>query len=98
MLDLKAFNAYLDSLSLIQSAAIFHILISILIIMLLYNIFSVFFGNEIINYFNLDKKYPKLHKFFELRLKFQRYYLILNILAIFIICLVVISIDLLALI
>ena len=96
--DLTAFYAYLDTLSLLELSAVFHILILILIVLLLSNIFSVLFGNEIINYFNLDTKYPKLNGYFKLRLKFQRYYLFVNILAIFIICLILISINLLVLI
>ena len=52
----------------------------VVIILNVINILSVLFGNEIIRYFNLEEKFPRLGLFFRLRLKFQRYYLIWNVL------------------
>ena len=43
------------------------------------NILGALFGNEIIKYFDLEKKYPKLNTFFSYRAKFQKYYLSWNI-------------------
>lgn len=97
-LDLSILQTYLDSLGLLEVSAFFHISVLLLIMLITFNIFSVLFGNEIIRYFSLEEKYPKLNSFFRLRQNFQRYYLMLNILAMFIICLLVISLDLLILI
>jgi len=43
------------------------------------SIIFVFFGEYLIQRYNLENKYPKLAKFIQLRRKFQRYYLLLNI-------------------
>ena len=77
--SLEAYYNFLDSLTLLEEAAFLHILYIFLILSMIMNIYSAFFANEIINYFNLEEKYPKLNKFFNLRLQFQRYYLIVNL-------------------
>lgn len=89
------FYAYLDSLTLLQESAFIHILIYIIILFSIYNILAVLFGNEIIKYFDLENKYPKLNIFFKLRAKFQRYYLLWHISCLFVICLFGIFLDLL---
>lgn len=97
-LDLSILQTYLDSLGLIEVSAFFPISVLLLIMLITFNILTVFFSNEIIRYFSLKEKYPKLNSFFRLRQTYQRYYLMLNIIAMFIICLLVISLDLLILI
>lgn len=67
---------YLDSLSLLEESAVFHILIFLVLSVVILNILGVLFGNKIINYFNLEKRYPSFAIFFNLRQKFQNYYLI----------------------
>ena len=74
--NLTGLNDYLNSLSLLELSALFHILGSLLILITAFNILSVFFSNEIIKFFNLELKYPKLAKFFHLRRIFQKYYLL----------------------
>ena len=49
------------------------------ILFLISDIYFVFFANEIIKYFKLEEKYPKLHIFFKLRYKFQIYNLLMNL-------------------
>ena len=48
---------YLDNLSLMQESAIYHILVFLSLIFIIFNILGILFGNEIINYFNLEKNY-----------------------------------------
>ena len=55
-------------------------------------------GNEIINFFKIEEKFPKLIGVLRLRMKFQKYYLILNFSLIFILAMASILIDLLVLI
>jgi hypothetical protein len=43
------------------------------------SIVFVFFGEYLIQRYDLDNKYPKLAKFIHLRRKFQKYHLMLNI-------------------
>ena len=45
----------------------------------LISIVFIFFGEFLIKRFDLENKYPKLAKIIALRRKFQRYYLILNV-------------------
>jgi hypothetical protein len=52
--------------------------------------FTVYYADKLIIYFNLEVKYPKLAKWIQLRRKFQDYYLALNFIIIIIILLVVI--------
>lgn len=86
-LDLSSFYDYLNSLTVLQETALFHSLVFIAIIGIVFNIASVFFGNEFIKYFNLETKFPKLAIFFKLRSKYQKYYLIFNFSLMFILCL-----------
>ena len=72
-----------------------HILLFSILIISVINILSVLFGNEVIKYFNLEEKFPRLGLFFRLRLKFQRYYLIWNVLILFLVCVLGIYVNLL---
>ena len=87
---------FLDSLTLLEESAFIHILIFIILLCSLVNIISIFFGNEIIRYFNLEKRLPKLETIFRLRTKFQRYYLLWNIFLMFVVCFYGIFVNLLA--
>ena len=54
----------------------------------------ILFGEYIINLFKLEEKYPKLAKYINLRKTFNRYYLIVNIIMIYLITTVFIGINL----
>jgi hypothetical protein len=56
------------------------ILFSQVIIASAISIVFIFFGEYLIQRYDLENKYPKLAKIIQLRRKFQKYYLILNIL------------------
>nr|YP_009493228.1 hypothetical protein [Ganoderma calidophilum]AWJ64023.1 hypothetical protein [Ganoderma calidophilum] len=86
---------YLDSISLLQESSLFHILLFIILSITVFNILSVLFANEIIKFFKLEEKYPSFELFFKLRMKFQRYYLMWNVLILLFVCIVGISIDIL---
>ena len=95
--NINDFYNYLNSLNLLELSALFHILILSMLLISLFNISSSLFANEIIKYFNLEEKHPKLNKIFQLRLKFQKYYLSLHLFIIFIICIITIFINLIVL-
>ena len=78
-----------------QESAIFHMFVFISLILINFNILGIFFGNELIKYFDLENKLPKLAFFFKLSTKFQRYYLIWNIFASFILCILALILDVL---
>ena len=67
----------------------------VVIILNVINILSVLFGNEIIRFFNLEERYPKLGIFFKLRIKLQRYYLMCSVFILFLVCIAGIGIDIL---
>ena len=67
----------------------------VVIILNVINILSVLFGNEIIRFFNLEERYPKLGIFFKLRIKLQRYYLMWSVFILFLVCISGIGIDIL---
>ena len=94
--NLQSYYDFLDSLTLFEESAFLNIFIYILILLCIFSIMSVFFGNELIKYFKLEQRFPRLAIFFTLRTKFQRYYLMWNILYIFIISFLGIFINLLA--
>ena len=75
-LNLDFIYGYLNSLGLVELSALFNVIILVLICLICFNILSAVLGNEIIKFFNLEEKFPKLAILFRLRLKFQRYYLI----------------------
>lgn len=96
-LNLDGFYTYLDSLSLLELSALYHLIVLILVISITFNIFSAILGNEIINYFKLEEKFPRLASFFRLRLKFQRYYLTICFIWLLIICFASIILNILVL-
>ena len=59
---LSAFNSFVDSLNFLELLSYFHISGCILIIFCLISIFLTFFGNEALNYFKLESKFPSLSK------------------------------------
>lgn len=93
-INLKGYYNFLDSLTLFQEASFLNILVYIIILCCIISITSIFFGNEIIRYLDLENKYPKLSIFFKLRSKYQRYYLMWNIFYMFLICIVGICLNL----
>lgn len=88
---------FLDSLTLLEESAFIHILLFIILLCCIFNIISIFCGNEIIRYLNLEVKFPKLSFYFKLRTTLQKYYLLWNIFIMVFVCILAISINLLVL-
>jgi hypothetical protein len=95
--NLEYFYEYLNSLSLLELSALYHILVLVVIAILSFNMLSAVLGNEIIKYFKLEERFPKLAVFLRLRLKFQKYYLTLSFSLIFLLIFASIQINLLVL-
>jgi hypothetical protein len=95
--NLEYFYEYLNSLSLLELSALYHIIVLIVIAILSFNVLSAVLGNEIIKYFKLEENFPKLAAFLRLRLKFQKYYLTLSFSLIFLLIFASIQINLLVL-
>ena len=92
--NLDSYSNYLDTLTLAEELALIHILCAILYLLIAFEFVSIFFGNELINYFDLENKYPKLKTFFKLRATYQRYYLIWCLLKLFLLSFVIIIFNL----
>ena len=93
--SIKNLYDFLDTLTLLEESAFLHIFMFIYILCCVANIISVLFGNEIIRYFNLEERFPKLSIYFKLRSKFQKYYLAWNIFGIIAVSLFAIGLNLL---
>ena len=94
--NLEPFYSYLDSLTLFQESAFLNILILLFILCCIFSITSIFFGNEIIRYFDLEARFPRLSIYFKLRNTFQRYYLFWNIFLVVLAVIIGILMNLLA--
>ena len=96
-LNLSMFYDHLNHMTLLEESAFFHIFIYLVLLLIIFNILTSLFGNEIIKYFDLENKFPSTARFLNLRYKFQRYYLLWNISLMFILCILAICINLLVL-
>ena len=79
---IESYNNYLGSLDYPQIIAITNLFGIFVIIVSLFSIVSIFFGNKILDYLNLEAKYPRFAKFIILRRKFQQYYLFIDLILI----------------
>lgn len=73
------FKEFISNLNVEQLCLVINLSISIVILTLIINIFTIISGNFLINLLNLEKKWPKLERYIILRRKFQEYYLFLNL-------------------
>jgi hypothetical protein len=78
---------YFDKYSSLEKLAIINLIYSNILIGSLISIVFIFYGEFLIKYFNLEKRYPKLAKFIQLRRKFQHFFFIYNVLWILLILL-----------
>ena len=78
------FQDIISSFSLIQKLTLINMLTGALILNCLITLIIVFYGESLINYFDLVNKYPRLTKFIKLRSKFQQFYFFVNSIIIFI--------------
>ena len=68
------FWEYFYSLSPMEQMSVCLLMGNTGIILMLANIFSLYYGNYLIEKYNLEKKYPKIYYFILYRKKFERYY------------------------
>jgi hypothetical protein len=86
-------QSFFDGLNYEQNLAIVHISGSMFILFSLISIISIFYGEKLILFFNLENKFPKIANFIQIRRKFQQYYLLMNISLITIVLLIIIYIN-----
>src|SRR6266571_1792527 len=66
---IENWNKMLSTLSFEQLVAVAHLSASLCILINLFNIISVLFGNQLINYFKIEERFPKLSPLLKLRNK-----------------------------
>jgi hypothetical protein len=87
IIDLELFNSiitYINNLNFHQTLAFTHICAIMFIFLSLNSLIALYFGDYLSNKFNIDTKYPRIYKFIELRRKFQVYFLIKDLIIIYI--------------
>ena len=92
-INLASLKEFFDTLTIYQVGCIFDISVCSGIAITLIEILAIKFGNELIKYYDLENKYPKLTIFFKIRAKLQKYVLIWNVILIFAFCLAGISFN-----
>jgi hypothetical protein len=92
---LDQFNNWLNSLSLQENLAFVNMSGIIFIMITLFSIIMIFYGNKLLNYFQLEDRFPRIAKLIILRRKFQEYYLITNILLISVVLIIMFALNLL---
>jgi len=76
--------SYINNLNFFQTLAFTHLSAVIFIFLSLNSLIAIYFGDYLINRFNIEDKYPRIYKFIQLRRKFQVYFLIKDLTIIYI--------------
>jgi hypothetical protein len=87
------YHNFSDGLTAMQHAYLANILFCIFLLFCLFTLVGVFLGEQIISYFQLETKYPRLAKLFYYRKALQRYYFISNSILMFIVLLFLIYLN-----
>lgn len=88
------YDAFLETLTLNQKYAMIHILLSFIIFLSISSIVMMYLGDELIKYFKLEEKFPKLARYIQLRRKFITYNIMFDSLIIFIALIVIVGFNL----
>jgi hypothetical protein len=87
----------INNLSFEDTIYVCHLSGSIAILISIISIITIFYSNQIIEYFKLETKYPRIAKFIQLRRKFQNFYIVIDFIIILFVCVAMIYINLLLL-
>lgn len=85
ILDFYLIWTFIESLEIFHRIAFSLLILKSIIISSCISIIFIFYGDYLIQKFNIEKRFPKLAKIIQLRRKFQRYYLLAAISWIFIV-------------
>lgn len=80
----------IESLSQTQKGAVIHISFSVVILLCLFTLIGIFYGDLLIQYFKLETKFPRLARYLKIRRKFQQFYFAMNSLLIILILIFII--------
>lgn len=92
--SVENFNQWLSTITYEQNIAFINLSGTFVIFVTLFSIIAIFYGDRLINYLKLEERYPKIAKYIILRRKFQQFYLLINILIIFIVTIIMFVMNL----
>jgi len=75
---INLYSDFLNTLTVVQKGALGHLLAAIFLLFCFTTIITIFYGETLIKYFEIEKRFPKIARFIEIRRKFQQYYFLLN--------------------
>jgi hypothetical protein len=87
-------NQWLSSITYEQNIAFTNLSGTFLIFVTILSIIGIFYGDKLLNYLNLEERYPKIAKYITLRRKFQQFYLLINILIILVVTIIMFVMNL----
>jgi len=76
---LEDLNTWASNLNYTEGVALLNISGIILLLLSIWQIIIIFYGTILLDYFDLENRYPKIANLIKLRRKFQQYYLLLNV-------------------
>ena len=79
---------FLNTLTLNQLQGFLHLCFIISLFIFVFNLATIFYGESLIKYFDLPKKFPRFAHLIQLRSKFQQYYFAINLILIIIILII----------
>jgi hypothetical protein len=86
-------NNIIFNMSMSEQLAYFHVSGCFFILLSLFSIISIFYGDFLITKLNLEIRFPKLGKFIQLRRKFQHFYILMDVIISSIILLLIMYIN-----
>jgi len=75
---INQYNDFLNTFNVVQKGALGHLLAAIFILYCFTSILTIFYGETLIKYLEIEKRFPKIARFIEIRRKLQQYYFLLN--------------------
>ena len=79
---IKNYNEFISNLSTEQLCNLMSITCYSFILICIFQILIIYFGNYLIDYLGLESKYPKIAKFIRIRKMYQDFNILINILLI----------------
>jgi hypothetical protein len=76
------FQDFINTLNVIELGALLHIICNFIILFSLFNILTTILGLKIIEYFDLENKFPRIAKFLKFRASLQKFNITINIICI----------------
>lgn len=91
---IEDFNNWFNGLDYVHSIAMINIFGTFTIIVSVFSVIAIFYGNILLDRLNLEQRYPKIAKFIMLRRKLRQYYLLWDVFLITIISIIMLAMNL----